>query len=401
MPKLLQINSTLNWGSTGHIAEQIGLLAQLKGWDCYIAHGSRYQNSSNLKEMPVGTIMSDYCHVFKSMIMGKHGLGSKRATYRFVKEVEKINPDIIHLHNIHGYYLNYEVLFEWLSKSNTPVVWTLHDCWTMTGHCTHFDEIGCEKWKTQCCDCPLLHYGYRSFFFDRSRSNYKLKKELFTSIPNMTIVSVSEWLKEKVGESFLKKYPIRVIRNGIDLDVFKPSFSNLRNELRIVEGKIVLLGVASAWGEGKGLSEFCELSKNDHFQVILIGVSESIKRHLPNTIIAVSRTTNQEELAAYYTMADVFVNPTHCDSFPTVNLESLACGTPVVTYRTGGSPEAIDKNTGIVVEKGDFEGLVNAIGMIETKDKDLMAIACRKRAERFFNKNDRFLDYISLYQSLL
>ena len=400
--KLLQINTALNWSATGKIAEQISSLAKSLGWDCYTAHGARYVlGESVATDISTDFKLNDYLDAATSMLGGRHGLGSKYVTTELIKKVEEISPDIIHLHNIHGYYLNYPILFRYLAQAKSKVVWTLHDCWPMTGHCTHFDEIGCEKWKSQCHDCPLLHAGYKSLFFDRSRSNYQLKKELFTSVPDMTIVTVSEWLKGKVEESFLKNYPVRVIRNGIDIDVFKPVTSDLRKKLQIADGKIVLLGVASAWGKGKGLDEFCELSKNDSFQVVLIGVSDSVKKRLPDSIIAIKRTTDQKELAAYYTMADVYVNPTHCDSFPTVNLEALACGTPVVTYRTGGSPEAVDEMTGLVVDKGDFEGLVDAINFIHSHKEQYPPTECRRRAEHCFDRRNRFRDYIDLYQSVL
>lgn len=399
---ILQINTALNWSATGKIAEQILSLAKSLGWDCYTAHGARYVLGESVAiDISTDFKLNDYLDAAASMIGGRHGLGSKYVTRELIKKIEEISPDIIHLHNIHGYYLNYPILFNYLAQSKSKVVWTLHDCWTMTGHCTHFDEIGCDKWKTQCHNCPLLHAGYKSLFFDRSRSNYELKKDLFTSVPDMTVVTVSEWLKEKVEDSFLKKYPVRVIRNGIDLDVFKPVTSDFRNKLQIAEGKIVLLGVASAWGKGKGLDEFCELSNNDSFQVILIGVPDSVKKHLPENVIALKRTTDQRELAAYYTMADVYVNPTHCDSFPTVNLEALACGTPVVTYRTGGSPEAIDANTGVVVERGDFNGLVDAISFVYCHKERFTPTECRKRAEHSFDRRDCFMDYIDLYQSIL
>ena len=399
---ILQINTALNWSATGKIAEQILSIAKSLGWNCYTAHGARYVlGNSVANDISTDFRLNDYADAAASMIGGRHGLGSKYVTRELVKKINAISPDIIHLHNIHGYYLNYPILFRFLAQSKSKVVWTLHDCWSMTGHCTHFDEIGCEKWKSQCHDCPLLHAGYKSLFFDRSRSNYQLKKQLFTSVPNMTIVTVSEWLRGKVEESFLKNYPVRVIRNGIDLDVFKPVTSDLRNKLQIADGKIVLLGVASAWGKGKGLNEFCELSKNDSYQVILIWVADSVQKHIPNNIIALKRTTDQKELAAYYTMADVYVNPTHCDSFPTVNLEALACGTPVVTYRTGGSPEAVDANTGIVVDKGDFKGLVDAINFIHSHKEQYSPTECRRRAEHCFDKRNCFLNYIDLYQSIL
>ena len=399
---ILQINTALNWSATGKIAEQISSLAKSLGWDCFTAHGARYVHGNSVaKDISTDFKLNDYLDAAKSMVGGRHGLGSKYVTRELVKKIEEVSPDIIHLHNIHGYYLNYPILFNYLAQAKSKVVWTLHDCWSMTGHCTHFDEIGCEKWKTQCYDCPIIHSGYKSLFIDRSQSNYELKKKLFTSVPDMTIVTVSEWLKEKVEQSFLKDYPVRVIRNGIDLNVFKPSASDIRKKLQIVEGKVVLLGVASAWGKGKGLYEFCELSKIDSFQVVLIGVSDSVKKRLPDSVMTLKRTTDQRELAAYYTMADLFVNPTHCDSFPTVNLEALACGTPIVTYRTGGSPEAVDATTGIVVEKGDFKGLVDAINYIHAHNDYFDTTKCRKRAEQCFDRKNRFMDYIDLYQNIL
>lgn len=399
---IVQINTALNWSATGKIVEQIASLAISLGWDCYTAHGARYVwGKSVARDISTDYKLNDYLDAARSMLGGRHGLGSKFVTKELIKNIERISPDVIHLHNIHGYYLNYPILFKYLSRTNAKVVWTLHDCWAMTGHCTHFDEIGCTKWKSQCHDCPLLHSGYKSFFFDCSQSNYKLKKELFTSVPDMTIVTVSDWLKGIVRESFLKNYSVRVIRNGIDLNVFKPIYSDLRNKLRIDDGKMVLLGVASAWGKGKGLEEFCELSRNNAFQVVLIGVSDSVKKRLPENIIAIQRTTDQRELATYYTMADVYVNPTHCDSFPTVNLEALACGTPVITYRTGGSPEAVDLNTGIVVDKGDFNGLEEAISYVGVHRDIFTSSNCRRRAEKCFNRKDRFMDYIDLYRQIV
>lgn len=401
-PKLLQINTALNWSATGKIAEQIIALAKSLGWDCYTAHGARYvYGKSAAQDISTDFKLNDYWDAANTMFWGKHGLGSKFVTKKLIRAIDKVNPDIIHLHNVHGYYLNYQILFDYLARSRAKVVWTLHDCWAMTGHCTHFDEIGCEKWKTQCHDCPLLHTNYKSWFFDRSPSNYKLKKKCFTSVQNLTVVTVSNWLKSMVEESFLKKYPVCVIRNGIDLDVFKPTQSEIRNRLGIGKNEKVLLGVASAWTQAKGLDEFCKLSKLFRYRVVLVGVSDSVKKHLPADMITIKRTANQEELAAYYTMADVFVNPTHSDSFPTVNLEALACGTPVVTYRTGGSPEAVDENTGFVVEKGNFNELIKAIEQIFMNGNTQYKLNCRKRAELYFNKNDRFMDYINLYQNLL
>ena len=400
MPKLLQINVALNKGSTGRIAEQIGKLARSKGWDTFILHGARYVNTSEMYSFQTGTPLLEKIHAVRSMLFDAHGLGSVNETQKAIEIIKQIKPDIIHLHNIHGYYLNYKILFEYLATTNTPVVWTLHDCWSMTGHCSHFDYIGCERWKYGCYNCPLKGDYPKSLFLDRSKQNYLLKKTLFSSVENMTIVPVSKWLGSIVEQSFLREYPIRVINNGVDLKVFSPKETDLKDRLGLT-GKNVLLGVAASWKEDKGLREFIKLSRIAEYQVIMVGVPAKLKGKLPEAIIAIERTNSQEELADYYSMADVLVNPTYNDTFPTVNLEALACGTPVVTYRTGGSPESITPETGFVVEKGDCNALYAAIMEIIAKGKDFYSAACRKRAENLYNKDDRFLEYLDLYQHLL
>ena len=401
MPILLQINSALNRGSTGRIAEQIGILAKEQGWNVYIAHGARYKGKSALQTIQVVTEKEEKLHALKSMAFDAHGLGSKKATEKLVERIKEINPDIIHLHNIHGYYLNYKVLFEYLATIDTPVVWTLHDCWTMTGHCAHFDAIGCDKWKTECYNCPLKREYPKSILLDRSARNYAIKKGLFSSLKNATIVPVSNWLGSIVKKSYLGNYTINVINNGVDLEIFKPlDASRLRKKLGIGD-KCILLGVATAWHNEKGLREFIRLSKNHDYQIIMVGVPTEIKQNLPKEIIAIDRTNSQQELAEYYSMTDILINPTYNDSFPTVNLEALACGTPVVTFRTGGSPESITPETGIVVGKGDFEQLVVAIETVRKKGKAHYSTACRERAVMFYNKNDKFQEYITLYNSLI
>lgn len=398
--KLLQINAALNRGSTGRIAEQIASLARGRGWDTYMIHGARYVNRSDMQTLQTVTSLGEKVHAVKSMLFDAHGLGSTLATKRIVREIEGINPDIIHLHNIHGYYLNYKVLFGYLRTVDIPVVWTLHDCWTMTGHCAHFDVIGCERWKTECYNCPLKRDYPKSLLLERSKRNYNLKKQLFTSVKNMTIVPVSRWLGEIVKESYLGCYPCNVINNGVDIQLFSPIENNLRTQLNIGD-RTVLLGVATAWKDEKGLQEFIRLSENTSYQVVMVGVPEEIKRNLPQSIIAINRTNNQQELAAYYSMADMLVNPTYADTFPTVNLEALACGTPIVTYRTGGSPESVTEETGLVVDKGDFDALVKAIEEVKAKGKTHYSSACRQRAVALYNKDDRYEDYMTMYESLL
>ena len=397
---LLQINAALNKGSTGRIAEQIASLTRAHKWDTYIVHGARFVNESKMKTMQSVSLWGERLHAVKSMIFDAHGLGSTRATRRVIQEIERIHPDIIHLHNIHGYYLNYKVLFEYLRTINIPVVWTLHDCWPMTGHCSHFDAVGCERWRKECYSCPLKGDYPKSLLFDCSRRNYNLKKQLFTSIKNLFIVPVSQWLGGIVRESFLGNYPCLVINNGVDVQMFRPRENNtLRIQLGIGD-KCVLLGVATAWKDDKGLQEFIRLSRNPKYQVVLVGVPNEMKLQLPQSIIVIGRTNNQQELAEYYSMADLLVNPTYNDSFPTVNLEALSCGTPIVTYRTGGSPEAVTDEVGIVVDKGDYRALEVAIDDVLSKGKSYYTKACRRRAVSLYDKDERFKDYLELYERL-
>lgn len=404
--KIVQINSVLNWGSTGKIAEQIGVCIQESGNTSYIVYG-RDKGPVNTKSTPVKTSYSldVYCHKIRSLLFDGQGLGSKYSTKKLIIKLKQIQPDIIHLHNIHGYYLNYPLLFDYLRSSNIPVVWTMHDCWGFTGHCTYFDMVNCEKWKSVCHNCSNL-CDYPKSFFDNSKRNYEKKKKIFTSLNNITMVPVSIWLGGLISQSFLGKYPIEVIHNGIDLSVFRIKENNLRSQLNL-EGKIVVLGVSSNGFSGrKGLTDFHKLANElpSIYQIIMIGLSEEEMKSLPTNIIGLKRTTNVEELVDYYNLADVFINPTYSDNFPTTNIEALACGTPVITYNTGGSPEAIDDLTGYVVQRGNIGDLKNAIEIIGSefgKIKEQRQEYCRKRAVDHFNKNERFNDYVKLYQRIL
>lgn len=403
MKRLLQINATCNWGSTGRIADSIAAIASKQGWDCYLAHGGRYINPTNQKSIRVSSRIDNYFHAFKGVFGGRNGLGSFYSTRSFIKRIEELEPSIIHLHNIHGYYINYTLLFDFLNSSNIPVVWTLHDCWALTGHCTHFDAIGCMKWKTGCFECPLLHQQYKSLIWDKSFDNYKLKKKYFTSITNLTIVPVSEWLSSIVSDSFLGRYPRTVIRNGIDLSTFTPRECSkaFREGLKVPTSKPIALGVSSAWDDEKGLAEFNRLADDDSLRIVLVGVQKRIVSKINPRIIAIPMVSNPVVLSYYYSLADVFVNPTYNDSYPTVNMESMACGTPVVTYNTGGSPEMISEKTGCVVERGDYSSLHVGVKEILTRGKSSFQNSCINRAQRLFNSTERYNDYINLYEHLI
>ncbi len=400
--KLIQINTSVNTGSTGRIAEQIGKLAMQQGHESFIAFGRR-NNSSISKTIQIGSKWSIYRHVLKSRMLDLHGLGSTNATQIFVKEAREVQPDIIHLHNIHGYYLNVEVLFNYLKHIDKPVLWTFHDCWPFTGHCSHFDFVNCYKWETECHHCPNRKGYPASWFIDNSRTNYHRKKRLFSGVKNLTIITPSNWLAEHVKKSFLQDYPVKVIHNGIDLSVFRLEPKEGVMAKYKINGKQYLLGVASLWDRRKGLADFIRLREllPKEYAIVLVGLNQKQLKALPSGIFGIPRTENVSELAALYCGASVFVNPTYVDNFPTTNIEALACGTPVVTYNTGGSPEGVDEHTGLVAEKGDVKGLAEAIKTITKKGKEHYTPLCRDRAERYFNKDERFMDYLNLYESLI
>lgn len=392
--KILQINSVCGVGSTGRIATDLYKVLEEQGHECKIAYG-RGTAPKGIDSIKIGSNLDNYMHVLKTRVFDKHGFGSVSSTMKFIEDVKEYDPDIIHLHNIHGYYINIEILFNYLKEANKPVIWTLHDCWAFTGHCAYFDYVGCDKWKNGCNKCPQKEGYPTSKVFDNSKLNYEKKRELFTSIKNMTIVTPSKWLANLVKESFLGKYPVEVINNGIDLEVFKPTESDFRERYNL-QDKFIILGVASVWEERKGLKYFIELSKelSADYKVVVVGVTEKQKKELPNNILAITRTNNVKELAEIYTAVDVFVNPTLEDNFPTTNLEALACGTPVITFNTGGSVESIDNKNGIVVYEKDLNALKKAILKINNN------ILNYEIKSEIYNKFDRYKDYIELYHKL-
>ena len=409
MLKILQINSGIT-RSTGSIAQAIGEQVLACGWDSWIMYSARNPESPCKSQYyRIGSPLVSKIHAVLTRLFDMHGLGSYFSTRNLIKKIKELDPDIIHLHNIHGYYINYSLLFTYLSRANIPVVWTLHDCWSMTGHCSHFDAIGCMKWKKGCSKCALKTDYPSSVLFDNSRCNWNQKNKIFNSVPNLTIVPVSTWVESVVKESYLKKYPTHVIHNGIDLDIFKISENSIVRDRHNIGNRTIVLGVATGWFEGGGLRRFNEFMKlssilDDNYRIILIGLEESQLQGLPNNVIGLQRTANQQELAEYYSAADVFINPTYQDSLPTVNMEALACGTPVITYRTGGSPEILDKETGWVTDKGNVEALafyVQDVRKQSNKEKVAQKNACRKRAVLYFNKYDRFYDYVNLYKQIL
>lgn len=356
--KIVQINTFSN-GSTGKIMRNISE-SGLKNGICFynfFARGNIYNQNTDIK---FENKLSVFFHVFLARI-GFNGHGSYFATKRLIKKIKNINPDIIHLHNVHGYYLNIKLLINYLKKEyKGKIIWTLHDCWTLTGHCAHFDYVKCNKWQHKCSKCPILHV-YPKEIFDTTSKELMLKQKLFSNINNLTIVTPSKWLANIVSSSYMNNYKIKVINNGVDLNIFKKygeqELLEVYRKYKLNPNDKIILGVANVWEKRKGLSDFIKLSKDilPKYKIIMVGTNNKIDKLLPKNILSIHRTDNQLELAKIYNISKVLFNPTYEDNYPTINLEALACQTPVITYNTGGSPECINSQNGAIVNFEEFK----------------------------------------------
>lgn len=407
MKTLLQINPVLRVNtSTGRIMQEIGELAMQHGWRSCIAYskGRDGIKSCQSEVIPVGNKWSTIWHGLETRLFDRHGLASNEATRLFVKQIQELKPDVIHIHNIHGYFLNYQILFDFLAKSNIPVVWTVHDCWLYTGHCYYYSYAGCNKWQTGCGHCPQKKEFPASWLIDRSHQNYEDKKQAFTSLPldQLTIVPVSEWIREEMQHSFFRNNQFHVIHNGINTHIF-----NIYNPEQVkqkygLNGKHILLGVASIWSREKGFDDCIQMADLLHpdEMLVLVGVRPEQQKKLKKNMLGIPRTENIHQLAELYAAADAFINPTWQDNYPTVNLEAIACGTPVVTYRTGGSIEAITDQTGFIVPQGNVKEMLEAARLISQRGKAYYQQPCRTYALENFRKEDRYQDYLDLYDKL-
>lgn len=369
--KMLIINSVLGYGSTGKIVLDIAHRNEQAGNKVKIAYGRSNGDSEEIiiakrkYGIRIGNDVDVYIHALYTRLTDRHGFASKRATTKFLRWAEEYNPDVLWIHNIHGYYINVELLFQWIkARPKMQVKWTLHDCWSFTGHCTYFTYVNCNKWRIGCHHCPQLSEYPRSVC-DNSKENFDKKKQAFCNAPNLSIITPSSWLKTIVQKGFLSEYPVEVIHNSIDYNVFRPTGSGFKKNHGI-EGKTILLGVANKWERRKGLNDFINLSTqldNDKYQIVLVGLSSrqvrDIKKKAPD-IIALPKTSNIEELVQIYSAADVFVNPTYEENYPTVNLEAEACGTRVITYNTGGCGETINRKDSMIIEPG-VENILKAL----------------------------------------
>lgn len=397
--KVMQINTVCGRGSTGRIATDLLSCLKENGDSGMIAYGiGPMLNAKPEETYNIDTKTEYYLHNALSRITDKEGYYSSFATKRLIKKVQEYKPDVIHLHNIHGHYLNYEMFFSFLKKSKIPVVWTFHDCWPFTGHCSYFTMVKCEQWKSHCSYCSQLRCYPACYTKGNVNNNFARKMQSFTGLDNLVIVTPSKWLAGLVKESSLKEYPVRVINNGIDLTKFRPKDRNkFRNKYNL-EGKTVILGVASEWSERKGYSDFIKLSGelSENQKIVMVGVNDKQAEELPDSIIAIKKTNSVEELAEIYNAADVFFNFAYEDNFPTVNLEAMACGTPVITYRTGGSIEPITKDNGFVVDQGDYMKALELVEGAKRLPRDQIADSSKQ-----YDAKKKYSEYIDLYQEKL
>lgn len=391
--KVLIINAVCGSGSTGRMASDMYSLLKEKGHQVKIAYGvgkgTRVPKEDLIR---FNNMFGYYMHNALARLTDGAGYYSSIATLRLIRKIRNFDPDVIQIHNLHGYYINIGILFQYLKSSNKKVVWTLHDCWAFTGHSAYCDAIKCEKWKDGCFNCPQIAV-YPKAFIDRSKRNWEKKKRCFTGVPNLTIITPSHWLAGLVRQSFLAEYPVEVIHNGIDISQFMPLKNDFR-QIYGIEDKFIVLGVASSWGDMKGYSDFIKLAGvlDDTYKVVMVGLNENQIQRLPANVLGIQRTLNVKELVYIYSSSDVFLNLTYCDTYPTVNLEARACGTPVITYDTGGSRESAGE-TGIFVKQGDLEAVINEIKKLRLQSTRISIDTVQFDQKKTLDK------YLELYSS--
>jgi glycosyltransferase involved in cell wall biosynthesis len=390
---VIQVNASAN-GGTGRIMNQIHERLIQNSVKSYISSPDVPNYKSNF-HIKIGNKIHRRIDRLFSRFSGYEGVLSILPTYIFTYKMNKLKINLIHLHNIHGWFINFKILFKYIKKNNIKVIWTLHDAWSFTGHCPNFLMVNCNKWKTGCNNCPQLNI-YPEMYVDRTKEMYNIKKKIFTSIDKIHFVTPSKWLNELLDLSYYKGYDRTVIPNGIDLNLFKKTQSSFRSDHKL-ENKIILLGVSITWNVRKGLDTFAELSKllDNNYQIVLVGINKDVKRQIPHNIITIEKTENIQELSKIYSASDYFINPTKEDNFPTVNLEALACGLPVISFKSGGSVEMLDSTCGVIIENNDIGSLVDAIKIPRSKFKEE---DCIKKAN-FYSKEAKFDEYIDIYNS--
>lgn len=403
--KLIQFDTCLAFGSTGQITENLGKMAQQNGWDCYIVHGARFvRHNSCMTSLQSVSVIGEYLHCLHSFLFDRHGFGSYFATKRLLRKFDKIKPDLFQFHNVHGYYLNLPLVLKYATEKNIPIVWSLHDCWSMTGHCSHFVGIGCERWKTECHHCPQRKAYPKSLFLDMSRCNYREKKQLIQNVPRLSIISGSEWLANIARQSYFSNREVHFIPDGIDTDIYQPRFNGdeIRKKLGLV-GKFVMLATGTVWGESKGLSDYGKLRKmlSDDYAIVLVGMEEESLARVPEGVIGLPRTKNQIELSEYYSMADCVMSLSKMESFGLTPVEGFACGTPAIVYDTTALPELITPETGYVARFLDVEDVKDKVEMMRKKGKAFYTEKCREIAVNTYGRKRCYQEYLKLYDNML
>lgn len=402
--KLLQINIEVNSGSTGRIAEQIGIVAKDNDFESFITYARGY-NKSKSKTIKIGNRFNIFIHVLRTRFLGNHLFGSKLATWLLINRIKKINPDIIHLHQIHGYYLHVPLLFKFLNSFGKPIVWTLHDCWAFTGHCTHFVIEKCDKWKIECNNCPKISNYPSSLYFDKSKESFTLKKEQFTLKLNIKYVGVSNWIKDLAKQSFLKNNEIFSIFNGVNLKQFWQDLDHnlICEKYQIDKNKKIILAVGTEWSERKGILDYFKLGSilNNNYQLLLVGLDQKTIEILPNSIKGVSRTENIDDLRKFYSVSSVLLCLSYQESFGLTPIEAMACGTPSIVYDNTALSELVTSETGLKVETGNLSGIVEAINEILNNGKEYYSENCIKRATEIYDIEKTYINYIDLYNKLL
>lgn len=403
MPKVVMINTVLS-GSHGRIMRDIRDAIQPDGWETTLAYGRG--RPAQADEIRIDSKLDILAHVALTRTMDRHAKGSARATKQLIERIDAIQPDLIHLHNVHGYYLHAPILFDYLRKKSLPTVWTQHDCWAFTGHCSHFVRADCDRWQSGCHDCPLRAAYPTSWHTDASKANWHWKRASFASLPSLHIVAPSRWLGQMLSQSFLQDIPRQVIENGIDLSLFSPGDPGdakaVRARYGVAQDQLFLLCVASPFDERKGIGDILRIAQDQAGKatVLLVGLTEKQCKQLPPNVRGIPPTAGPEDLVALYRAADCLLNATREDTYPTVNMEAMACGTPVACYSVGGATEQLSGPGGIPVPVGNIAALTQA-ALSLARDKANLTDACHLHAQTSFDRQAALTAYRKLYQTIL
>lgn len=400
--KIAAINCTI-LGGGGKVMLNVAALCRKYGFEYYTF--SPYSNIENPEFNSYFVSKLEHrLNSYISQVVGYDNAIFKIGTKRLINRLKIINPDIIHIHGLHNWYVDYKMLFAYIKEKNIPVVWTQHDCWSFTGKCTHFTAANCNKWKTGCSKCPILN-EYPKSLVDNTKYMYNLKNRIFNSLDDLTIVSVSKWIQSQVKMSFLKKYRSVVIENGVDIKRYSYTQSELRKKYNL-ENKFIILGIANNFSEKKGINDFLELSENmknhDDYKIVLIGIPDSLmSKCKEHDILAIPRTQNIEEIVEWYSTANVFFNPSIEESFGLVTIEAMSCGTPVIVYNSTASPELVKDTRCYCVEPRNLNKVISCINEIQLNGREYYSEICIKKVHENYSEHSQYNKYIRIYEDIL